>query len=370
VARSHGTERSAPIGEECGTLSQLKKIFEVNRQGINLPRGLVATAVLLIPFVVLAVIDEEKYWLSVSFAALFVGLSDPGGLYRVRFLTMAKVGVLGGLLTALGFALGGGPWGYVVLAAFVVTLLCGLALKFGAHSFTAALLLNAWFLVALSVPASKGLTVSESGWWQQTLAWLIGAALWIALTLVAWVLRGRKAQASHFPEIPANEADSALTRPAILFALIRAVAIAIAVAIAFGLDVPNADWMPIAALVAMKTSLGQATLAAEQRLTGAFLGAIVATAFLLTVDSIHALEVVIVIAAAFAASFRAANYAIYCAAVAATVLIATDLPNPTHLAAEGRRVLFTFIGLGIGLVVLGLAGLLQQRSAKAASPQP
>ncbi|MFF9287138.1 hypothetical protein [Streptomyces griseosporeus] len=34
--------------------------------------------------------------------------------------------------------------------------------------------------------------------------------------------------------------------------MIRAVAVAAAVAIAFGLDVQNADWMPVAALVAMK----------------------------------------------------------------------------------------------------------------------
>jgi uncharacterized membrane protein YgaE (UPF0421/DUF939 family) len=124
--------------------------------------------------------------------------------------------------------------------------------------------------------------------------------------------------------------------------------------------------MPIATLVAMKTTLGQAALAAEQRIAGALIGALVATAFLLTVDSVHALEVVIVVAAAFAATFRAANYALYCAAVATTVLIAVDIPNPSNLETEGRRVLFTFLGLGIGIVVLLLAGLLQQRTAKAA----
>lgn len=90
-----------------------------------------------------------------------------------------------------------------------------------------------------------------------------------------------------------------------------------------------------------------------------------ATAFLLTVDSVHALEVVIVIAAAFAATFRAANYTLYCAAVATTVLIAVDIPNPSNLATEGRRVLFTFLGLGNGIVVLLLAGLLQRRTARA-----
>ena len=117
----------------------------------------------------------------------------------------------------------------------------------------------------------------------------------------------------------------------------------------------------------MKTTLGQAAFASEQRIAGALIGALVAIAFLLAVDSVHALEVVIVIAAAFAATFRAANYALYCAGVATTVLIAVDIPNPSNFATEGRRVLFTLLGLVIGIVVLLLAGLLQRRTTKPAA---
>jgi len=351
-------------------MSRLAKIFEVNRQAINVPRGLEATGVFLIPLVVLAAMGEQRYFLSVTFAILFTALSDPGGHYRARLHTMVGVGLIGALLTALGFAIGGGPWGWVVLAAFAVTLLCGLALKLGTHSFVAAALLNAWFLVAVSVPAGKHLSVAESGWWKQGLAWLAGSAFWIVLTLVWWLVQGRKAQVSHFPEIPGNASATALTRPVVLFLLIRAFAVAIAVAIAFGLHLPNADWMPIATFAAMKSSLGQATLAAEQRIAGALIGALVAAVFLLTVDSIHALEAVIVLAGAFAISFRVANYAIYCAAIATAALIGMDLPHPSNLAAEGQRVLFTFIGVGIGLVVLMIAGLLSKYSAKAAAAKP
>jgi Fusaric acid resistance protein-like len=325
----------------------------------------VATAVLLIPFVVLAAVGHEKYWLSLSFGALFVGISDPGGPYRIRLQTMAAVGLVGTLLTALGFGIGGGPWWIVLLISVALTFLSGLAIKFGAHTYTAALMLLSWFLVAISVPAGEHLTPAHSGWWQQALAWLLGSALWIAVTLVGWLLLGRKARATNFPEIPADTEKTALSRPVILFMAIRAFAIGVAVAIAFGFHLPNADWMPIATLVAMKTSLDQAALAAEQRIAGALIGALVATLFLLTVDNVHALEVVIVIAAGVAASFRAANYAIYCAAVATTVLIAVDLPNPSSLATEGRRVLFTFLGLGIGILVLFLASLVQKHSVRA-----
>ena len=46
---------------------------------------------------------------------------------------------------------------------------------------------------------------------------------------------------------------------------------------------PNADWMPVATIVAMKPSLQQSALVAEQHLAGATLGAAVAALFLLTV---------------------------------------------------------------------------------------
>jgi Fusaric acid resistance protein-like len=345
----------------------LAKVLEVNRQGINLTRGLWVMGIFLVPLVVLGLLDQEKYWLSMTFAILSVALMDPGGAYQHRLRAMAGVGIIGVPLTALGFAIGGAPWGLVVLAALVVTLLAGLSMKFGLHGMTAGLLLNSWFLIAISVPASEHLTPAHSGWWQQALAWAIGAALWIALTFVVWLGRGRQAQESHLPEVPGDMSSTTLTRPIIFFALIRAVAIGIAVAIAFGLHLPNADWMPIATLVAMKASLGQATFAAEQRIVGAFIGAVVATFFLLAVDNKHALEVVIAILGAFAATYRAANYAIYCAGIAAAVLIAEDLPHPTDLGAEARRVAFTFIGLGIGILVLVLAGLIQKRAGKTAS---
>jgi Fusaric acid resistance protein-like len=347
-------------------MTQLAKIFHIERQGINVTRGLQIVVVMAISLAVMSAIGLEKYWLSLAFAMLFVALSDPGGSYRRRLRSMTAVGLIGGALTALGFAIGGGPWGLVVVAAVVITLAAGLSFKFGAHGFTAGLLLDSWFLVVISEPAGSHLTAATSGWWQQALAWLVGAALWIGLTVVVWLLRGRKSQDSHFPEIPMDTTSMALTRPVVLFAVIQALAIGISVAIAFGLKLPNADWMPIATLVAMKTSLNQATLHAEQRIAGAVMGALIAMLVLLTVDNKHVLQAIVVVLAAFAGSFRAATYAFYCAAVAALVLIAEDVTHPTNFSAEGRRVLFTFLGLAIGIGVLVIGGVIQKRTAKTA----
>jgi Fusaric acid resistance protein-like len=350
---------------------KLADVFKLNRQGLNVRRAVGVAVVMVVPLIVLHVINQEVYYLSVAFGALFTGLNDPGGTYGYRLPRLALNAVAGALLTALGFAIGDGAWGVVVLAAFVITWAAGLMVKYGLHGFTAAYLLNSWFLVAIALPVSYHLSHGHTNAWAQGLAWLIGSALTIAFTAVVWLARGRTAQAQPVADIiPGESTPVPLTRPVILFALIRAIAVAIATAIAFGFHLPNADWMPIACLIAMKSSLAQSTLVALQRLSGAIIGAAVAAVFLLTVDNKIVLEVVIVILGTLAGSIRAVNYALYCGALAACVLIADDLPHPANLADEGRRVLFTFAGVGIAVVVMLLAGLLTKRTAKAASPAP
>lgn len=79
---------------------------------------------------------------------------------------------------------------------------------------------------------------------------------------------------------------------------------------------------------------------------------------------------VIILLAAIGASIHGLNYAYYTAVIASAALIAADLPHPTNYADEGRRVLFTFIGVGIGVVVMFIADRMQKRSAKAASTVP
>ena len=350
-------------------MGPIAKVFELNRKGLNVPRGLVVLGVLAVPLIVLGVAGKEQYWLSAAFGALFVGLSDPGGEFSHRASRMGLVAVIGALLTAVGFGIGARAWELVVIAAFVVTVLGGLAVTFGLHRFVAGLLLNVWFIIAIGLPNSYKLDHVTSHTWAQVLAWLAGSVLWIAFVCVMWLVRGRTPRPEPVPEIPGDVSPRKLTRPIILFAVIRALAVAIAVGIAFGLHLPNAYWMPIATIVAMKSSFEQSALVAEQRLAGALIGATVASLILLTVDHKHVLEVIIVVLGALGASIRIVNYALYTAAIAASVLIAIDLPHPSNLGAEGQRVLYTFLGVGIAVIVMLLVDQLQKRSTKPA-PQP
>ena len=127
--------------------------------------------------------------------------------------------------------------------------------------------------------------------------------------------------------------------------------------------------MPLATLIAMKPTLQQSALRGAQRLVGTALGAAIAVVFLVTATSPRALEEIIILLMGAGISIYSVNYACYTAAIAGAVLIALDLPHPTNLAAEGRRIFFTFAGIAIAIVVMFLASLLQKRKAPAGAPQ-
>ena len=355
-------------------MSQVAKVFQLNWQGFNLRRGAIMAVVLGLLIVVGVLPADRRYFLTAIFGALIVALSDPGGKHGPRMARMAVMAVAGALLTALAFGIGGGAWGFVVLAAFIATLLGGLAVKYGLHRFVAAYLLNIWFIVALGLPTliAFGLPGSfRSGLihyepWKQALAWLVGSALGIAYTFIMWLARGRVTQSQPVAEIPGDISPRPLTRPLILFAVMRAAAVSIAVAIAFGLQLPSAYWMPMAAIIAMKPSLQQSTFVAEQRVAGTILGAAVAALFLLAVDNRTALEVIIVVLIALAVSIRTMSYTWYTAALGGGILIAAGVPHPSSLTDEGRRILWTLAGVGIAVIVMFLADRLQKHTAKAA----
>ncbi|GAA4987604.1 hypothetical protein GCM10023205_68000 [Yinghuangia aomiensis] len=68
-------------------------------------------------------------------------------------------------------------------------------------------------------------------------------------------------------------------------------------------------------------------------------------------------------------AIRFYNYALYCGAIAAGVLILVELPQPSDYADEGYRVLWTLCGVAITLFVMMVAGLLAKRTSKT-SPSP
>jgi hypothetical protein len=164
---------------------------------------------------------------------------DPGGSYGYRASWLAVFGLAGAAITALGFGIATSDWGWLVLAAFVVTLVAGLTVKFGLHRFIVAMVLNEWFIIALVLGSNHHNAHVTSHTWAQALAWVGGTALWIALTFIGWLIRGRGDRPQPIAELPGDTLPRKLTPPLIAFAVLRAFGIAGATAIAFGAGLPT-----------------------------------------------------------------------------------------------------------------------------------
>ena len=358
-------------GQSGSGTSWLSKVLAVNPQGPNWAAGVMLLDVLLVVLIVSLAVGEGNYFLSAVVGVLFIAVADPGGAYGHRASHNAVFALIGALVTALAFALGGSGWGWLVLAAFAITLVAGLAIRLGVHSFAAASFLSLWFIIALGQAVSLHQTHISSHTWAQVVAWVAGSGFWIAVTIGVWAVRGGRDMPTPVAELPADTARRKLSRPLILFAGIRAVALGGAVAIAFGFNLSHADWLPIAALVAMKPDLAQSTVAATQRVVGASIGAIVAGLLLLVPTAEHGLrlitvsrglEIVAIVLIMHAIAVLFWNYAVYSATIAAAILILVDLFQPTDYSAEWDRVLWTLIGVAIGVAVMLLADQLAKRA--------
>ena len=203
----------------------LAKVFELNPAGINWPRGVLFLDVALVPLVVFWAIGYEQYLLSALFGALFAVVADRGGGYGYRALRIAVFALIGAGLTALAFGIGGDAWGWLVLAAFAVTLVGRPWGRVRGARFVAGVLLNIWFIVALGLGSSLHHQPHVTSYtWAQVLAWAGGSAVWIAVTFIEWLIRGRKDRPQPVAEIPGDTSRQALTRPLIMFAVIRALA--------------------------------------------------------------------------------------------------------------------------------------------------
>jgi hypothetical protein len=380
ATRMHGATASGQLGQPAAggkVTGWLSKVFKLNPAGLNWPRAVLFLDVALVPLIIFWAIGYEQYLLSAAFGLFFAWLADPGGAYGQRAWRIAGFGLIGAGVTALGFAIGGDAWGWLVLAIFAVTLAAGLTVMFGVHRFVAAILLNLWFILAVALAVSLHQHPHiTSHIWAQAAAWAGGSALWIAVTFTAWLFRGRADLPQPMAELPGDTARRSLTRPMVMFALIRALAIAAAAALAFGLKLSHGYWMPIATMIAIKPDLGQSTLIGAQRLAGAAIGAAAAALLLLIPASetglrllalVHGLEIVAIVLLMHGVATRFWNYALYCAAIAAGVLILVDLPQPSNFDAVGYRVAWTACGVGIGVLVMLLAGLLAQPHRRGAT---
>jgi uncharacterized membrane protein len=309
-------------------------------------------------------LGHEELWLSFSFGALFtrqdyLAVNDVSAI-RIRWSVVFVL--VGTLLTAIGFTLGGAGWVPVTLAVFVSTLLSYLLSAYGRAA--AGVLLNVWFLITLSTTFASGKTPAEA--WPiagpQAVAWLAGGVLWL---LVALVWRGARGELHADAAATGGNAQAGrISGPLIVFSVLAAVAVGLATAIAWGFNLANAVWMPVGALVAMKPSADASMYVAGQRVAGALIGAVVSGLVLTFVNDPTILVVLIVILGVLGGALHDANYALYCACISTVVLTAMGLPHPGNLSDNWERVVWTLAGVVIAVLVTLLMETARSRAAQ------
>src|SRR5215469_17384728 len=146
---AHGTGSDAQPGNGNKLVNGFAKVFQLNPTGLNWPRAVLFLDVALVPLVLFWAIGYEQYLLSALFGVVFAWLADPGGSFGQRASHIALFALVGAGLTALGFGIGGQAWGWLVLAAALVTLIACLGIMFGVRRFATGTMLNLWFIATL-----------------------------------------------------------------------------------------------------------------------------------------------------------------------------------------------------------------------------
>lgn len=352
IARTPAPDRSG-----VDVLSWIGGLFTLKPEKFNPALGIAIAVILFVPLLVLNAVGRVELWLGFSFAVLFTALSDVvvRDIYPTRLRRAVAFVLVGTLLTALGVILGGANWLLVTLAVLVSTLLSFLAAGYSLYGFVAGALLNAWFLVALASSLSQDKSPAQA--WPlagpQALTWLAGGVLWLVVICLGWLARGTRQSVSAAP--PQGAAVPGWSRSLLLFAGLATLAVALATAVAWGFDLPNAVWMPVAALGAIKPGLAASAYRSGQRVAGTVIGGIVAALVLMAVHNAIILAIIVVVVAAVGAALHEVNYALYSLCISTVVLIGLDLSQRGGFANIWERIAWTLAGVGLALVAMFLA---------------
>ncbi|MGX1882261.1 FUSC family protein [Streptomyces sp. NPDC055287] len=134
------------------------------------------------PLAVGFAVDEPEYGALVSMGALSGVIGDTADAYRMRLLNIAVPQLFGAIGVTLGTLVYGQGWLAVGVLTFVA-LVSGMISTIGAVASVSGLLL------LLQAVVGAGLPMPEP-WWTAPLLLTLGGLFVLALTLVAWPLRG------------------------------------------------------------------------------------------------------------------------------------------------------------------------------------
>lgn len=162
------------------------------------------------------------------------------------------------------------------------------------------------------------------------------------------------------PPLPPADAAALWTQAAR-----AAIAVTLAAVLAHGAGLANSYWAPMTALLVVKPGLHETRSRGISRVIGTFVGAVLATLYVLAARG-HEVALILGLALAAGSAFalQKADYGAMTAAVTATVVMLTSLVAGHVLENAEHRLINTLLGGGVALVV---AWLLPHRDRIAAA---
>ncbi|WP_392671601.1 FUSC family protein [Streptomyces sp. LN785] len=142
-----------------------------------------ASVALAVPLAVGLALDRPAFGALVSMGALSGVIGDTADAYRMRILNIAVPQLFGALGITLGTLVYGTGWASVAVLT-VVALVSGMISTIGAVASASGLVLLLNSVVGAGLPLPQP-------WWVAPLLLLVGGLFVLALTLLAWPMRGK-----------------------------------------------------------------------------------------------------------------------------------------------------------------------------------
>ncbi|GAB4454804.1 MAG: hypothetical protein Kow0031_36650 [Anaerolineae bacterium] len=343
----------------------LKPLFELNREAVNVRRGLLAVAIIAAAIALFLVVGPLG--LTAALGALIISMTDFGGPLPNRLKLMVGLTVSGSVLTLLGTAVGNSSWPAVV-ALFVITFICGLGFGGGQRAAILLFLLNLWLVIAQSLSALGPPLQTAFGFA------LGGCAVMLLAALTSWWQRRRTPDddtldqplAGAPPGTPWRQLLASNLKPGspwFIFALVRAVAVTLAMAagILFFAEYPL--WAAISTLIVISPDVNKAVPLGVQRAIGTALGAGLALLAGIVIGPGHTwLVVALFLLGGFAMiALQYVNYILFATLMTFTLLAMFGLIREDLMAVGQNRVAATIVGILLAVAAVTLLKLLSDR---------
>jgi hypothetical protein len=304
---------------------------------------------------------------------LFAAFCDLGPSLRVRTRAMGAGILLGAPLILLGFSIGS-SWWVAALALTLATFLSGLLLVYGLIATQVGTILAIVFAIALgqaSGPAAGLLTALGFLLGGVFFFLLVPVFSWLGWPLHYTPPPPLPPGGIALPPAQAGPLAALLTHlthrsPLVRFALLRAAGTGLIALLAWGSGVLYPQWAPVVVIASVRPDQMAALLLTTQRVTGTILGAGLADVALAWVDAPAALVALAVagVFLAFTVIDISSTFFVFFLTFLTLLLLNISTAAPTYIAL---RVVATLIGGVAALGVSLLAAWLRQRPSAAPS---